>query len=437
MAIPKMDKAVLIVDDDPSSARVIKSILEKYGFRCPRIAHTGAQALNILGIPNPCQDASIPSLTPPVDIVLLDVVLPDINGFEVCDQIKKSHGPSLPVMIITGFDIPEYIARGVAVGADDFLSKPIVAEELVARINILLQRDQKHRTQANRKAVLTAEKPEFSKELPSPGKEIDRYTVENILSWSASTVVYTVFDKTTGVKYVLKQLLRQILEFPEVIDRFYREIEMMKGLDHPNICSVCDTGKFDGCPYCVIEYISGKNLESVLKESTMLDFSIIERVATGVAQALKHIHEVGIIHRDIKLHNIYLCTDGGVKLSDFGVAMKIGETRLTQHGYVIGTPMYMAPEQFEGNRVDHLADIYSYGASLYHLITGHLPFTAENVAELMYKHQNEAPISIERFRQGAANGWNELVVNRCLAKKPEDRPQSMVEILTYLKKIKK
>ena len=339
-------------------------------------------------------------------------------------------------MIITGFDIPEYIARGLAVGADDFLAKPIIPEELVARIHIVLERCQKHNFQEDKKFIPKPLKAKFKRKQLCTVEDIDHYTVENILAWSASTVVYTVVNKTTGMKYVLKQILRQILEFPEVIDRFYREIEMLKKIKHPNICHVVDTGVVNNCPYCVIEFISGDNLESTLKKSTILDFSTLYKVADGVGQALEYIHSVGIIHRDIKLNNIYLCVDGRVKLCDFGVAIKIGETRLTQHGYAIGTPLYMAPEQFYKKNVTHLADVYSYGASLYHLTTGQPPFIAENVAELMVKHQNELPISVDRSRPDMPAGWNELIVNRCLAKNPQDRPQSMAEILHYLKKIK-
>ena len=140
------------------------------------------------------------------------------------------------------------------------------------------------------------------------------------------------------------------------------------------------------------------------------------------------IHKSGIIHRDIKLNNIHLCNDESVKLSDFGVAMKIGATRLTMPGYVIGTPIYMSPEQFDGGKVTHLSDVYSYGASLYHLVTGQPPFTAENVAQLMYKHKNGTPVPIKRLRENVPVGWNQLIVTRCLAKKPQDRPQSMIGI---------
>ena len=429
-----MDKNILVVDDDESIAKVIKVILTQHGFSNISIAHSGKQALNWLGISDSDSNTKTTSPSRSIDLVILDVFLPDVSGFDVCDDIKKRYAHSLPVIMMTGFEILEYVARGVEVGADDFLSKPIKPEELVARIKILLQRNNQSIGRPydsyDLSGVVTQDN---EKKIASEFDKIDHYQIESMLTWSASTMVYTVKDDRTGERYVLKRLLRQVLEFPEVTDRFCREIEIMKNMKHPNICQIYADGEIEGCPYCIIEYIAGDDLEIVLRRSNPVSFSTIYSVAQGVANALKHIHDTGIIHRDIKLKNIYLSDDGQVKLSDFGVAVKIGETRITQHGYTIGTPIYMAPEQFDGDMVTHLADIYSYGASLYHLITGHAPFTAENTLQLMHKHHNEPPIPIAQYRNDVPEGWNELVVNQCLAKNPEDRPPSMMEVIHYLR----
>ena len=328
------------------------------------------------------------------------------------------------------------LLEALRLGADDFLSKPINHEELVARIKILLQRKKLGNHSESRDSLPTLEIWDSHEKKTVEMAKVDHYRIEKMISWSASTMIYTVIDDRTGRRFVLKKLLRQVLEFPEVINRFLREIEIMKNIRHPNICQICESGEVKGCPYCIMEYICGDNLEVILNRSSSIQFSIIYKVAYGLAQALTKVHEVGIIHRDIKLNNVYLCNDGMIKLSDFGVAIKIGDTRLTQHGYAIGTPIYMAPEQFDGKRVTHVSDIYSYGAFLYHLITGQPPFTADNVTELVHKHHNELPVPINTFRHGVPQGWNNLVVSRCLAKKPEDRPQSMKEVLSYLSNIK-
>ena len=229
-------------------------------------------------------------------------------------------------------------------------------------------------------------------------------------------MVYSVVDTNSGQKLVLKKLMKQVLEFPDVISRFNREIEIVKTINHPNICRFYDYGTIGECPYCVFEYIEGENLESILNRGPSLDFKTIRELANGIARALFQIHELGIIHRDIKLNNIFLSESGEVKLCDFGVAMKIGETRLTQHGYAIGTPTYMAPEQFNGVNLSYITDIYSYGATLYHLITGQPPFKGDSVVQLVHKHHCERPVALEILRQDVPKGWNRLVVDQCLAK---------------------
>ena len=429
------NRSILIVDDDESSGRAIYLVLKKFGFEKVHLVESGIDALNFLGLSTEPSDSPNTEIREEVELVILDVLLPDITGFEICDKVKKSILKSVPVILITGFEISEYIAQGVEVGADDFLSKPIMPEELVARVNILLQRKNTHEISELESPFSTESSVGGKQDKPYLGKKIDRYLIQDMLSWSASSIIYLVIDESTGKKVVLKKLLKQVLEFPDVIRRFDREIELLRSIDHPNICRYYDYGKSGGCPYCVLEYIEGKNLEPILKESGVLDFSTIYQIAEGLGKALYHLHQVGIIHRDIKLNNIFLTDKGHIKLNDLGVAIKVGETRLTQQGYAIGTPIYMSPEQFDGDVVDETSDIYSYGATLYHLITGQPPFTAENVVQLMNKHHQKIPETLQSLREDVPHGWNELIVERCLAKKIEDRPQSMSEVLESVNKL--
>ncbi len=428
-------KCILIVEDDKANAAVLRSILTKSGFENTRSVHTGQGALDFLGIADDGQELFDLNEYKTVSLVILDVMLPDIVGFEICKRIKHRISPSLPVILITGFNITEYVAQGVEAGADDFLSKPFEPDEIVARVTILLKRNllngQRHSQNDDEIDGLLQ-----GDQLNIPDDEsIGDYVIEDMLSWSASTIVYTVRHKDNGSQYVLKRLLRQVLDFPDVVDRFEREIQIMEGLTHPNICKVFEEGIVDDCPYCVIEYIDGNTLESLVNKRKLVDFQTIYKVAIDVANALQCVHEANIIHRDIKLNNIFLSNDGDVKLGDFGVAMQMGETRITQHGYAVGTPIYMSPEQFDGTEVTFLSDIYSYGATLYNLITGQPPFTAANVGELMVKHLRESPEPLSKHRSEIPNGWDSLIIEGCLAKLPEDRVQSMAEILTILDKI--
>ncbi len=427
-------RTILVVDDDESSSTVIRKILEHHGFENVHAVSSGMDALEYLGIPLHGTDTVSNDQLRDVALVILDIVLTDLTGFDVCSQIKKNYYQTLPVLLITGFEISEYIAQGIEAGADDFLSKPIFPEELVARVNIMLQRGRQHKGNIERAdSVVMLARGQVDN---SKTEKIDQYFVLDTLSWSASSIIYSIRDEDSGEKYVLKRLLKQVLEFPDVIHRFEREIDIMKKLKHPNICRIQDDGVVDGCPYCVMEYLEGDSLESILNESIVLELDMISKIADGIARALKFLHESGIIHRDINLSNMYLCKNGIVKLSDFGVAIQIGDTRLTQHGYAIGTPIYMSPEQFEGENVTSRSDIYSFGAVIYHMLTGHPPFTADNVIQLMRRHQEEKPVSIEAVRRNIPEGWNELVVDRCLAKNPRERPESMGDVLAMLDKLR-
>jgi serine/threonine protein kinase len=211
---------------------------------------------------------------------------------------------------------------------------------------------------------------------------------------------------------------------------------MMREVEHPNVLRVVDQGEYAECPYYVMEYVQGRTLDALLEDTPRIAIAEILRIAEGVALALRAIHKSNIVHRDIKLKNIYVGDDAEVKLGDFGVAVKIGDARLTQTGYSVGTPIYMAPEQFEGGAVTAATDVYSYGAAMYHLITGKPPFTAANAMELMRKHFTATPAPMCSVRRDLPEEWDILVVDNCLAKNSRDRPQSIEAVLEVLNMIR-
>jgi len=164
-----------------------------------------------------------------------------------------------------------------------------------------------------------------------------------------------------------------------------------------------------------------------IEEGFLLD------IALDLARALEEIHKKGIIHRDVKLRNSIYCPESGkVKLCDFGIAQLPDLQNLTQQGVIVGTPIYMAPENLRGSRATRQSDIYSYGATIYHLATNTPPFVAKNHAELSSQHFSKLPTPIEKIRPRLSKKWTELIVKRCLARKPEDRPQSMTEVIKSL-----
>ncbi|MCJ8329722.1 MAG: protein kinase [Lentisphaeria bacterium] len=416
---------ILIVEDDESIAKLLRVILTRNGYPNVFVAHTGHDALKILGIEHPMADmASVDVCQQDIDLVITDIMLPYINGFEIC-RLTKEH-VKVPVMLLTGFDIENHHARFIECGADEFLSKPVNPLELVSRIQILLDKSEREKT----------ERVELSHSQRLKIVNLDviaDYSVTESIAWSGSSNILKA--NIDGNNVVVKILTQQAMDYTDVVDRFTREAEIMSRFDSPYIVKLIESGVHQELPYYIMEYIEGTNLEEYLSKNHPLKFETIWTIAESLAKALKHIHDHNIIHRDIKLKNIYL-DDKIVKLGDFGIAIQEGDMRITQQGYAIGTPVYMAPEQFSEHEITHSVDIYSYGASIYHLISGSPPFIAENAVDLMRKHLDETPLQLTEYRKSIHPKWNQLIIDGCMAKRPRDRHSSMDEIIEELQELK-
>lgn len=417
------DSNILIIDDEPGIVKLFQLIFQRAGFRNLRVAKSGKDALSMVD----GDDGFKP------DAVVLDLVLPDITGFDLCVSLKKALGRNVGVILITGMDIEDIHARCIEAGADDFMLKPVEPVELVTRVKLLLQR----RRAATRDLIPSVSEPVTAAKshpaLPNVGDMIDdRYRIVELLTWSGSSLIYRAVDSEDHQECVIKLLTAQAAEYSEVVQRFVRECETLAKIDDEHVIQLRGQGTLDNRPYSVMEYVPGKNLEVVIEESGPLPFEMVMKVAEGVAKGVLCAHRLGIIHRDIKPKNVFLSDDGPVKLGDFGIALKVGSQRLTQPGYSLGTPVYMAPEQFNSEETTPATDIYSYGVTLYHLIAGEPPFAAQNAIELMRKHNEEAPPSLVMYRLGVPEEWDDFIIRRCLAKQVNARPQSMEEVLGLL-----
>lgn len=215
--------------------------------------------------------------------------------------------------------------------------------------------------------------------------------------------------------------------------RFLREARTAASLEHPNIVVVHDTGEELGFPYIVMQYIEGKSLAEILHVKGKLPPKQALRIVMVAASALGAAHARKLVHRDIKPDNIMLTTKGEVKVTDFGLAKSIqkGDMALTATGTIMGTPLYMSPEQFEGKPVDQRSDIYSLGVTLYDMLAGAPPFTGDTVLNVWRSHVKETPPPLgkdipERLRD---------IVFRMLQKNPKDRYQNAAELIADLKEV--
>jgi serine/threonine protein kinase len=230
------------------------------------------------------------------------------------------------------------------------------------------------------------------------------------------------------MKMVLK-VLRQVPDFSDGIgafDRFLQEYEMIADLDHPNIVRIYDLGVSDDHAHIAMEYLPGGDLKRKIERGITEPEAI--RFTKQIASALSKLHSLGILHRDLKPGNIMLREDGNVALIDFGLAKRMRlEQEITDSGEIFGTPYYMSPEQGHGNDVDERSDVYSLGIIFYEMLTGEKPFTGDNAMGIIFKH-SEAPVPVLPHRLSR----HQSLINKLLAKKPQDRLQSAAEVLEWL-----
>ncbi|MFM1548316.1 MAG: protein kinase domain-containing protein [Lentisphaeria bacterium] len=415
---------ILVVDDDEADVFLVKDELEAAGFKNVHDTQRGSEALALLGLntassPQVELDGSDLSFA----LVVLDVMLPDIDGFEICRQIKQRISPFFPVIMLTGLDAVEDHITGIEAGADDFISKPFQPEQLLAKITLLLSRSQQAAASGDSATMTHLARP-------YAGQRVGEYTITKLLGWSGTSLIYRA-EHENGDGFVIKLLAEHTAADEEVYKRFDREMRIMSELNHPNLIRIYDHGTYRDCPFYVMEYLAGKDLRWLIHDGQVPGATILA-VATGLAEVLKYVHDNGVVHRDIKLDNVYLGPDQVVKLGDFGIALTSGDTRLTRSNTTLGTPFYIAPEQFLGRKITAAVDVYSYGATLYHLLVGEPPFTGDNAMAVLHRHLHDIAQRPSECRPGVPKVWDELLVDQCLAKEPHDRPADMEIVLDRL-----
>ncbi|MBQ6828572.1 MAG: serine/threonine protein kinase, partial [Thermoguttaceae bacterium] len=226
------------------------------------------------------------------------------------------------------------------------------------------------------------------------------FILERLLGRGGMGAVYRAKHEETGQTVAVKTLLTPLESERE---RFEAEISTLKLLRHENIVKLYGFGQEDGVLYYAMEYVDAPSLATLLKRGRRFTWEEAVYIGVSVCRALKHAHDRGVVHRDVKPANILLLGDGVVKITDYGIAQYFGSSRLTGANQVVGTIEYMAPEQAKAGPLTPRADLYALGALLYALLTGEPPYRARSLPELLRRYNEEKPESIRRARPEAPN----------------------------------
>ncbi|MGI8475036.1 MAG: serine/threonine-protein kinase, partial [Thermomicrobiales bacterium] len=250
----------------------------------------------------------------------------------------------------------------------------------------------------------------------------DRYSIEGLLGEGAAATTYRAYDGVLDRRVTLKVLRRPDGDDDAVTARFAREARAAAAVDHPNVVDVYDYGSHQGSLHLVLQYVPGRNLKQLLAETGPLPARDAVRIVDQVLAGLGAIHAAGLVHRDVKPQNVIVGDDGVARVTDFGIAVAPTDTRLTTHGAVWGTPAYMAPEQAGGDAVSPRTDLYAVGVMLFEMLTGRLPFAADNAIAVALAHIHNPPPSWRQFAPRAdVPPAVEAAMLRALAKNPADR----------------
>jgi eukaryotic-like serine/threonine-protein kinase len=263
---------------------------------------------------------------------------------------------------------------------------------------------------------------------------LGRYEILEEIGRGRMGIVYKAHDPLIDRFVAIKTIDIHELsdkEKDEYKARFYQEAKAAGRLNHPNIITIYDLGRKGDIAYIAMELMEGPELQNIVAENQPL--SILEKldVAFQVAEGLAYAHEHGVVHRDIKPSNILVLTGKHVKIADFGIAKMESSLWRTQPDTIMGSPLYMSPEQVESRRVDARSDIFSFGIVLYQMLTGRLPFHGESPNAVFYQIVNEEPPKPSSVTAGIPDMLDHIVA-KCLAKKPDDRYQNAKDLASDL-----
>ena len=422
---------ILLIDDDDAERKLASLHVSRAGYQVEECSD-GVQALGR-------------ALAAPPDLIVCDLHMPGLDGFGVLSALRaQPQTAAVPVIFLTAQAEHGNFRKAMRLGADDFLIKPVRREELLEAIASRLLRldlvksaplpvlrQESAPAGAPHEPAAAPEEPAAAPEEPAGAPELAQtlgdYLLESRIARGGASTVYLARAKNFGAQVALKVIHFDGKTPPDVLSRFINEHDMLERLRHPNIVQIYSQWFSDHHAYIAMEYFPRGSLAGMLR--TPLPHQTTLMVLRQCAQGLEAAHQAGIVHRDLKPGNVMLRADGTLALTDFGIAKDLhAPVSSTDHGIVLGTPAYMAPEQAMGREVDASCDIYSLGVMLHQMITATQPYVGDDYQAVIYQHLN-APVP--RLPASAAH-WQDLL-DLMMAKLPPARPANAAALLACLK----
>ncbi|MEM1329868.1 MAG: serine/threonine-protein kinase [Planctomycetota bacterium] len=353
-------------------------------------------------------------------------MVPSVRDTEVALQEIAKSGTNLDTLIGRlvvehGFATEEEVSHCLGTRREDAsersLAQELVDQEFVTRRQI-----------ARLRQIIEVERS---------NQKIPGYKVLGKLGAGAMASVFKATQLSLDRTVAIKILPKKFSNNPQFIERFYAEGRAAAQLNHPNIVQAFDVGKSGDFHYFVMEYVEGRTVhDDIVKHKRFGEREAVE-IIIQMAEALHHAHEKGLIHRDVKPKNIMINREGVAKLADMGLARAITdkEAAEAEAGKAFGTPYYISPEQIRGElKIGPPADIYSLGCTLYHMVTGSVPFEGKNPSAVMHKHLKADPAAPDHVNPKLSSGVSEII-EMMMAKSPSDRYQNCADLLTDLQAV--
>jgi len=418
-------KSILIVEPDSQFAQMLKLRLINEGFTIDK-ARDGKEALQKIS-------ARIP------DIILSEVLLPKLDGFTLCSTLKNEpQTADIPIIFISAQKDNHYINKGLNLGAEDYLTKPVNLDILstkvrrsvrgaVSQIPAMSESQRAQPVESKLEAFQSVSIQGF-KEGALFGK---RYEIISKLGEGGMGAVYKARDRALDEVIALKLLKQDLVEDQLIVDRFKYEIKLARRISHPNVIRIHDFGELENNYFISMEFCEGKTLKEVMPGGKGLPLKSALHYFRQMLSAMSAAHAEGIIHRDLKPGNMIIVANNVLKILDFGLAKVANVPGVTITGQIFGTPLYMSPEQAQGQKLDRRSDIYSMGVIFYEMLTGKVPFHADNITAILMKHINEDPVPPRKLNASIPSSIEKLILT-ALAKEKTKRFQSVDDIVNAL-----